>query len=58
MKLILVAALLGVTAIFFGVIAIMPLWQQPPHDADSEVWASRFFGSLALLAAFAAGLLL
>ena len=58
MKLILAAALLGATAILFGAIAIMPLWQEPPHDAGSEVWASRFFGSLALLAAFAAGLLL
>ena len=58
MKLILAAALLGATAILFGAIAIMPLWQEPPHDADTEVWASRFFGSLALLAAFAAGLLL
>lgn len=58
MKLVLAAALLGITAIFFGVIAIMPLWREPPHDADSEIWVSRVFGSLALLAAFAAGLLL
>lgn len=52
------AALLIFAALFFAAAASTPLWSEPPHDAHSEEWVSRTFAILAVLAAFAAGLLL